>query len=305
MIPRWLLFAAMPLLLTLGFVSGIALATYREVPAPGAAPPNEPVAEAPSPTPASDEKTSPPTAETEAPAISPEWTNPSTPTYQPQDMVVQLPYMVDEGLLRNSPSPGPPGMPTGPVTAPTSPGSGYGPVVRTRVDARAALAAEFSQYRVNGQVMFTVDYQVVRDSKQNTVLAGIVKLSEYSEWVREVREQPVRLEAWLKRAAERVRPAALNEGFHLTWTIFEAVSDVPYGFATREVTRTPAGGYVVTRPLAAVVDLTNSTVAVGSVSDLSEGTAASLTAPWAAYGPVLRFDATDLYRPIGTTSNKP
>lgn|GEM_PF-1903983 len=303
-IPRWLLFASMPLILSLGFVSGVALSIYLAVPVPDSPPTTQEGLES--------HATPEETATSPGPAVQagnlPDSSPPGLPIpppTRPVDRGIQLPPVIDDSPLRTAPSPGPGAPATGPVTSPSTPAATYGLAVRDRADARSALAAEFSRYLIDGEVAFTVDYQVARDSRQNTVLVGIVKIGEYSEWVREVREHPDRLEAWLSRAAERVRPAAQKEGFHLTWTIFEVVSDVPYGFAAREVTRTPSGGYVVTRPLAAVVDVAKSSVAVASVADLSQGSAASLPGPWAAYGPVLRFDSTDLYRPVGTNSNKP
>lgn len=298
-LPRWALFAASPLVLALGFISGIALSTYW----PGVAVPAPVVADGPGALPAN-----PPGTTSPAPALPTDGQSQpdqgsgglieSPDSRRPGLSSSTLPYAVDETPYLGR-TPGPQG---GSLSTPTETNTTNTPVaplkVRTVVDARTALAAEYGSFRVGGSTAFSVDYQLARDINYNTVLIGIVKIAEYGEWVRATRDHPAALQDWLKAAAERVKPAAENEKFTLTWTIYEKVTDPPYGFSTKEVTRDPRGGsYVVTRPLAAVTDVARSVVAVATVDAARPATNDT---PWAAYGPVIRFDPTDLYRPTTT-----
>jgi hypothetical protein len=174
--------------------------------------------------------------------------------------------------------------------------------VRTLVDARTVLSTEFGAFSVDGVERFHGDYQLARDANYNTMLVGIVKIAEYNEWRTAVREHGDELERWLEAAARRVRPAAEKEGFGLSWTLFEVVSDRPYGFLASEVTEMPRGqGYLVTRPLAGVTDFAPTAVAIAAI-DVGAGPVTTGTEPWSVYGPVLRFDPTDLYRPPSSGS---
>lgn len=299
-LPPWMLFAAVPLVLALGFISGIALSIYRPVqpvPTQTAGPGQTP--------------TLPQVQPGTAPSASPGDQGGSPPTTgglqgstdgRQSSGTTTLPHAVDETPLparipgQNVPLENPAG-------SNNQPGNTYGrQEVRSLVDARAVLTTEFGAFRVDGQRLFTVDYQRARDIDYNVVLIGIVKISDYSNWVRATREYPHQLESWLRAAAERIRPAAMNEKFTLTWTIYETVSDPPYGFASKEVTPDPrGGGYVVTRPLAVVTNVAQTTIDIAS-GDSPASRAASTATPWTAYGPVIRFDPTDLYRPVKNTA---
>lgn len=296
-LPLWALFAAIPLALALGFLNGIALSTFGAV-----FPPTPPPSQGPAGPPANQGGST-------APAPAPPGGSPAMPDQtggglydspdpqRPGSLTATLPQAADE-----IPYPIRPQAPSGPVNNgdgdSTPAGAPFTPPVRSVVEARAALSSEFGSFQVGGVKVFSVDYQLARDINYNTVLIGIVKIAEYSQWVRAVREHPVELQAWLQAAAERVKPAAQQEKFTLTWTIYEKVTDPPYGFGVSEVTRDPRGGYVVTRPLATVTDVTRSTVSVAAVDPDSHP--ASNNAPWTAYGPVIRFDPTDLYRPASS-----
>lgn len=283
-LPRWTLAAAAPVVLAVGFVAGVALAVYW------------PASEAESPV-----VTSPPTAVPPVTGTSPAVLTPSPPL---------PPSPTDDGQLAAADGPrashrsGPLPLPIDEPTQFASPGmldpwvEQSRPEAKTLVEARTALAAEYNLFHVNGRKAFQIDYQLARDANHNMVLIGIVKIADYPEWARAVRETPSLLENWLRAAAERAKPAALKEKFTLTWTIFEVVNDPPFGFASKEVSPLPrGGGYLVTRPLAAVTNVERSTVTIATVDDPTRPVTAT-EAPWAAYGPVLRFDPSDLYRPV-------
>lgn len=291
-IPRWALLAATPLILALGFISGIALSAYRPVPVA----PATSVGQPPAATPDQPPPTAPP-GESAAPADqSARLGLPALADARPTAIGSPLPHAVDEPAPFITRTPGLNVTQTTPSGSTTRPASVYGAAVRTVVDARAVLTAEFGAFRVNDRQLFAIDYQVARDANYGTVLIGIVKIAEYGSWQQAVLEYPAQLETWMKAAALRVKSAELGDNFTLTWTIFEKVSEPPYGFAAKEVTRDPKGGYVVTRLLAAVTDPANATVTIAA----SELRPTVNGAPWSAYGPVIRFDSTDLYRPTAT-----
>ncbi|MFZ5817990.1 MAG: hypothetical protein ACOY93_22285 [Bacillota bacterium] len=296
-LPRWALLAVTPLVLAVGFVSGIALATYRPLPEPPAPPasrsdlaPQEPAG--------GDPGASAPIAGTDPAPESPPGGLQESPDPRRSGVIALLPEAIDDPFPGSARPTTPTAPPEGPVTTSPAPSTAYHTApVRTLSDARAALAAEFSSFQVGDRTLFSVDYQVARDANYNTVLIGIIKIAEYSEWVRATREHPSQLQSWLRAAARRVSPAATEERFTLTWTIYEKVNDPPFGFAAREVTRDPRGGYVVTRLLAAVTDPARALVSIAA----PESPVAASENPWSAYGPVIRFDSTDLYRPTATS----
>ncbi|MFZ5825143.1 MAG: hypothetical protein ACOY94_12520 [Bacillota bacterium] len=307
-LPGWILFAAIPLVLALGFISGIALSVYRPAaPQPtqtsGAGQTDSALPVQPDAATHPDPANSPaPGANTPPVAVGPR----ESPDGRRTGVSSHLPRPVDDSMPSPSLVPGPVTPQAGPTGSNTQPSTAYGQrEVRTLVEARAALSAEFGAFRVGGEKLFSVDYQRARDIDYNVVLIGIIKISEYDEWLRATTEHPNLLNVWLKAAAERIRPAALNDKFTLTWTIYETVSSPPYGFASKEVTPDPrGGGYVVTRPLAAVTDVAKATVAIASTNAASSQPATGST-PWSTYGPVIRFDPTDLYRPVRNTTTKP
>jgi len=282
-VARWILLAACPAALALGLIVGVAASAYG--PAPQPAPGSTVQAEPPS----EQQQSEPGGAQT--PPAAPQTADP--PNLVPGtsvDSVVEpaplLPPPVDDSAYAT------PAIPQAGVSAVAE--------VKTLVDARAVLAAEFGTFRTAGAEQFHVDYQLARDINYDTMLVGIIKLSEYSNWLTAVRDHGDELQRWLMAAARRIRTAADTEGFGLSWAIFEVVPERPYGFMTNEVTTTPSGqGYLVTRPLAAVTEFAGPTVTIAA----TPGSAGPVTQadPTAVYGPVLRFDPTDLYRPRAAT----
>jgi len=275
-----MLAAASPLVLIVGVITGVAVSAYW----PGArVQPGPPVTA---------EEPSGPTGETPDPgAETPDSEVPANPleTSQP---VETAPAQETVGLL-----PPPFDFWSYPDTEPAAGGSAPIVTVRTLVDARAVLTAEYGAFVADGRERFQVDYQLARDDNYDTMLVGIVKIAEYNEWVSAVRDHRAELNRWLRSAAQRVQEAAVADGFTLTWAIFEVVTDRPYGFLASEVTPTPRGdGYLVTRPLAAVTDVPRSIVSIAS-TDIGGGPQTAAGQPSNVYGPVLRFDPTDLYRP--------
>lgn len=302
-LPRWALFAATPFVLAVGFVTGIALSSFWP-----ASERSEQVArqEQTAPSDTSGNPSNPPPFTLPGPSSGSQSSG-SGPAQASDGHssagAFPLPPAVDEPLPYLSRTYGPTGGFESPATGSNRPIDVYGRrEVRTLLEARAALNGEYDQFLIDGKEAFAVDYQVARDANYNTVLIGIVKIADYDQWVRAVRDHPARLQSWLTGAAQRVRPAALNEAFTLTWTIFETVSTPPSGFASTEVTTIPRdGGYVVTRPLAALTDADKATVTIAAVESQANLPASTRT-PWATYGPVLRFDPTDLYRPVRNTA---
>lgn len=279
-LPRWLLLAATPLVLILGTVTGIAVSAWWPAPAVTPAPttpseePDAPSAESPTPGNVA------PGTQVSEPTDDPTPPGDSGPTQE----VGLLPPPVDFWSY-------PAGEPSQAASEPVL------TEVKTLVDARAVLSAEYGAFSVGGRERFRVDYQLARDKNYETMLVGIVKIADYGEWVQAVKDHPDQLNRWLRSAAQRVQPAAVSEGFTLTWAIFEVVTDQPFGFLASEVTPMPrGGGYLVTRPLAAVTDAARSIVSIAS-TDIGVGPQTVAGQPSNVYGPVLRFDPTDLYRP--------
>jgi len=278
----WLLAAACPAALALGLIAGVAVSAYGTAaqPAPGPAVQAEPQTEPQLPG-ADDGQTGPATPQ----PINTSGADATNTADAVVDSSTLLPPPVDDSTYAT---------PAVPQAAATSVAE-----VKTLVEARTVLSAEFGTFRTGGAEQFHVDYQLARDINYDTMLVGIVKLAEYSNWLSAVRDHGDELQRWLMAAARRVRSAAEAEGFGLSWAIFEAVSERPYGFMASEVTAMPGGqGYLVTRPLAAVTEFSGPTVTITAAP--GEGPVTQPD-PTAVYGPVLRFDPTDLYRPRPAT----
>lgn len=275
-LPRWTVWAFAPVALALGLIVGVAASAYG----PWSAPAGEPAVQAPpeqeTPAPA-DSTVVPPPATGNVPAQTPDPEAPSAVGTAPL-----LPPAVDDSTY----------VTPVPVTAGPSLAE-----VRTLVDARTVLASEFGTFTAGGRQWFQVDYQMARDINYDTMLVGIVKIADYNNWLTAVRDYRDELTRWLTAAARRVRDAAQNEGFKLSWALFEVVPEPPYGFLASEVTQMPRGqGYLVTRPLAAVSDFSGPTVTLAAVAGTG-GSPVTDPSPASVYAPVLRFDPTDLYRP--------
>ncbi|MGE5675480.1 MAG: hypothetical protein ACM3XM_16660 [Mycobacterium leprae] len=174
-------------------------------------------------------------------------------------------------------------------------------------EARRALATTHSQYLSDvGAISF--DYQLMRQSESGLSIVGMISVDSYDIWLRALQTDPTRLNAWLSSAAVRVQPAAIQDPFHLSWAVVDVLRDRPTSFADSEVTPLDNRTYLIIRPLAATVDHTKTEVSIRPLESLAQAPhtgVGSATSPWAAYGPVLRFDATDLYLPARAVGAKP
>lgn len=279
-LPRWTLWAAIPVVLALGFVAGMAIATYR--------PQETPVAEQPPAT-----KVQAPTAQTETPATpapattaDPSWrivTAGATPTAHPVS-----------GVPDEIPVPAaPPVKFTGPAT--------------NSEEAKKALASDFGTFSEGGAI-FQVEYQKMTHAGGSTSVVGMLKAADYPYWEKAVRERPAALNEWLENAAKRVQQASAREGFHVAWAVVDVVDARPSGFASYEVTPLQNGLYLVVRPLASTMDHTKTQISLRPLTSLQDSAANKQIAPsepWATYGPVIRFTSDDLYRPRRAMDTKP
>lgn len=275
-LPRWAVWAFAPAALALGLVVGVAASAYG----PWAAPAEEIVVPAP--------PEQEPSAPADAPSPPSPWQGPGPGDPSDPDAstaaetAVLLPPPVDDATYT--------------VPAPSAAGPAVAEV-RTLVEARTVLASEFSTFTAGGREWFHVDYQLARDINYDTMLVGIIKIAEYNNWLTAAQDYEDELTRWLTAAARRVRDAAASEGFKLSWALFEVVPDRPFGFLASEVTPLPRGeGYLVTRPLAAVSDFAGPSVTIAAFVGTGTGPVTN-PSPAMVYGPVLRFDPTDLYRP--------
>lgn len=268
-LPRWILAGAIPLALALGFLSGVAIGYFGTPPSPS--PAAEPGADATKP----DDPASAGPSGTKTPTNKPEaWSG------------LLLPPVADE-----------------PVTALVG-GRWFvqPPEIKTAstfAEAQSLLADQFSEFRSGGLVRFRVEYREAHDANRNRVLVGVVKVTEYPAWLQAMQDNRSEVVKWLETAAERVKPAAKKERFNLVWAVWEKVDQSPYGFSSLEVTPLH-GQYLVNRPLAAVTDFERIIVSMAP----GMGPVTNADSPWAVYGPVLKFDPDDLYRPPGTSRTR-
>ena len=283
--PRWALWAAIPVMLSLGFVTGLGLATYQAAPAPPAQADAPPAGHQPAP-------------DTAAPT-SPAGPGPTA------DQSWQVP---ESGLLANQTSPTllePPPIHEPDLTAPAPgvlpPPSGVynRPAPQSLRDARTALAREFFRYQ-SGSVAIRFDYQEMGHAGSRTSLVGLISVGDYRAWEAALASQPQALERWLESAVKKAAPALARDRFHLVWAVVDVVQSRPAGFADYEVTPLEDGTFQVTRPLAATVDYNSTLLSVRPLDSLRLSAAGQPTAsgsPWATYGPLLRWDSSDIYRP--------
>ncbi len=312
-LPLWALWAALPVALSLGFVTGLVLAQYT---------PQEPggeVAVTGEPQYHSDDEPATPDSDAardlvdvpEIPDVpdagGTEARDPSAPggaasvsppeaDFSWQIVRTERPdFGLGEGIIEPSLPP------LGGTPYPSDPRYTYGPPAPMDIrEARDTLAREFGLYSTES-VSFSVQYQQMRHAGLGRSLVGMISVQDYPQWERALREEPGALEAWLRQAAERVRPAAREDGFHLAWAVVDVLGAKPAGFAPFEVTPLNDGTYLVVRPLAATADHRHTEVALrplGSLSLAAAGQQAAMNSPWSIYGPVLRFDQTDIYRPV-------
>jgi hypothetical protein len=281
-LPRWSLPAVLPVVLALGFVAGMAIATYWPAPAPSSVqgkqlPPEDPQPQSQA-----------------APRPDSSWQIATVPPLSPPRM---------EDRADAGPRTG-----TGPApeeTPPPKPVHFTGPAHDIR-EARLALLSDFGTYQT-GAGTITLDYQQMRQAAMGRSLVGLISVADYARWEQALREDPAQLQAWLQKAAARVQEAAARDRFHLAWAVVDVVRYRPEGFTAGEITPLSNRTYLVIRPLASTVDHTKTEVALRPLSSLTAGavTPAEATAPWAVYGPVIRFDSNDLYRPLKAAGAKP
>jgi hypothetical protein len=261
--PRWLLWALSPLLLSLGFLSGVLLAMYLTGQPPANPQPSSSVPQPPAPT----------------TGIKPGETPWRIPTEQPAEE---------------------------PIIVPPDPNAFYheGPINSIR-KARGVLASEFGYYAL-GDTRIQIEYQQMRHGGAGRSVVGMIAAADYPYWRLALQEEPEELENWLLRAASRVLPATQEDPFHLSWSVLDVLRERPEGFTESEVIPMENRTYLVIRPLASTVDHTKPAVSLRGLESLRAlGPHDAIGSPWAVYGPVLRFDATDLYRPPRLGGSRP
>lgn len=334
--PLWILWAALPIILSIGFVTGMGLANYQLTSPPAVVAPLPPVTEHSPDLPLVGQLVPPP------PAPEQRGTEPTTdPGPDPRSVQGSVPVPgMDPG-----PVPGPGGntlaqpplshsdtwqIPTpslplqpegasarlaapppqfdepldGPLTFRNEPEQIYqtGLEAQNAREARALLARAFGRY--SGGI--TIDYQMMRNSGVSSSLVGMLSVQQYPLWAKALRDQPDQLHDWLNAASTSVAPAVNRDHFFLAWAVVDVVSSRPSGFAAHEVTPLDDGRFLVIRPLASTSEQTHSLVTLRSSESLNQSTAGRPgSGAWFTYGPVIRFDNTDLYRPPALTNTKP
>jgi hypothetical protein len=277
-LPRWTLWAAIPVVLALGFVAGLAIANYAPSPAAEAAPP--------------------PTKQIVPPVTV-------APSAKSSDDFGWQIVTVGPANSRNTPGSTPQDS-TASSDVGTQPSPHFTGKATNRLEARLALATDFPVFRA-GNISFHVEYQLMR-AGAGTSLVGLLADDEYPQWERAVREQPDALKSWLTAAAGRVQDASARDRFHVAWAVVDVLRERPAAYADSEITVLENRTYLVIRPLAATLDHTKSEISLRPLASLLQSAAnqqVTSSDPWAAYGPVIRFDADDLYRPLRTNGQQP
>jgi hypothetical protein len=113
--------------------------------------------------------------------------------------------------------------------------------------AMEILNQGFRETRIHGITLKVAGYST-QDAPKRTIV-GMIKLSEYPNWERAMREYPEELSAWLSSAARRVQSLAINT-FELSWGVVDQTVVKPKGFTDSEVVRRTDRKYLVVRPLA-------------------------------------------------------
>ena len=281
--PLWALGAVAPVVLALGFVGGMALATYLPR---GAKPPAT--------------AQTVPSVPTPPPAKAPQQPATPAPSYIPSIRDFRRYGDWEDGTL---PVPGPRtnNLPTPPET------TRAGEPPKDIREARQELVRAFGRLQIGNRVIPSIDYQQMRNAGESISVVGMIRASDYATWTAIQQENPEQLQAWLENVARRVQAAAIRDRFWLSWAVVEVLPDKPSGFASYEVTPLVGGTFLVVRPLAATMDPADTTVSLRApVGDSPEaGQRPPGSSPWATYGPVIRFDSTDLYRPAGLAGTRP
>ena len=286
-LPPWVLWAALPVVVALGFVFGMGLAVYLPPPALGTAAASVPV------------KGTEPTGESQPTS--------STSTGQDSSWLI---VTSDSARAPVQPASDPWDLGSSQVStpAPAKPEPFTGPSLNVR-DARKALQYEYGQYQADG-VSIPVEYQQMTQSASATGLSlvGIISAEGYAQWEQALRLNPGGLKRWLESAALRAQPAAQTDRFHLAWAVVDVLREYPEGFATNEVIPLNNRTFLVVRPLAATEDHTKSSVVLRPLTSLAasaSGRVVTDRTAWTAYGPLIRFDTTDRYRPDRTNGAIP
>lgn len=283
-IPRWMLWAAVPVVLAMGFVTGMAIATYSSG--------DTLLAEAPPAITAPTVGTTAPPPQTAAPETDTSWRIVTT-----TGKTTAAPAITGEHPLETN------SRPTEPITAPAR---FTGPATKL-ADAKKALASDFGVFSHEGAV-FRVEYQIMTHTNRGSSLAGIISIDDYPYWEKAAKDSPVALTAWLQKAADRVLDASRRDGFHIAWAVIATPHQRPAGFADSEITPMDNGTFLVIRHLASTLDHTKTVISLRTPSSLQQSAANKAvisSEPWATYGPVIHFDGTDVYRPAGLAGAKP
>lgn len=283
-VARWMLWSAVPVVLAMGFVTGMAIATYTTDGTLQAEP--EPTITAPT-VGATNPAPQPSTPKTDTSFLIPTTPGDSAP----------VPGLSGEHPLETNSRP----------TAPISPPPKFTGPATNLADAKKALASDFGVFSHQGTV-FRVEYQIMTHINRGRSLVGIIDISDYSHWEKAVSESPVALTAWLQKAAERVVDASKRDGFHIAWAVIGTPDQRPAGFADNEITPMDNGIYLVIRRLASTLDHTKTVISLRpltSLQDSAANKAVTSNDPWATYGPVIHFDGTDVYRPSRLAGAKP
>lgn len=290
-LPFWVLPAILPLALSLGFVVGMGLAHYRLLGAP------ETVAQAPLPSdvdastgefiPSSPQ----PTLPLDAGTLVPAHVEPSEPA--PTDVAV------------DEPVPTTPATKDGPVVTHPDPDHVYRvtpptlPAVTSLAEARITLQND----RTGIALIPGLEYQEMRNADGSVSLVGMLSVEQYMSWEALLRRDPDGLQKWLQSAAELVLSPKQADQFALSWALVETRVSVPSWALPSEVTALADGRFLVVRYLAGTTGLGQPTVAVRAADSL--GSPAEPGAAWSRFGPQIRFDSTDIYRPSGVAPKMP
>lgn len=281
-LPRWILWAATPVVLALGFVVGMAVATYQ----PAQAPPEAPHTEVQPP---ATVQNMPPVTQPPAVQSDAAW---RIVTSNQGKTAGSLPGQSGQSPLE---------------TVPTAPAQPFTGPANNSEDAKKALTTDFSLFS-HGGAIFRVEYQKMTHAGTSASVVGMIAAADYPNWERAMREYPEALRQWLESAAHRVQDAAAREGFHVAWAVVDVVDARPGGFADNELMPMENGTYLVIRRLASTVDHTKSEISLRPLASLLDSDAnrsVTSTDPWSTYGPVIRFDGDDIYRPSRLSGTQP
>ncbi len=287
-LPLWTVWAVAPLVIALGIIGGMAVATYTDLgagtrPAPAAAAAGKTPAAANGPAPSK-----PAGSGTASPSNSN--ANPPNTSVTGQ---MEMPSNIQTGPVPSAGTTIPGGTPT------SSQSPGAPSEVKDLRDAKAALDESFSFFAQGGAVISPVQYQLMTNAGFSKSLVGMISVEDHEAWQRAVRENPQALKAWLEKAAARVRPALEKEQVFLAWAVVEVRRERPAGFNESEVKSLSDGSYLITKPLASTIDPSQTAVSLRPAASPGPGSTAA-SGPWGTYGPQIRFDSTDMYRPLGS-----